>query len=631
MQADLIAFLSQQAHKHQQQQKQQQQQDATNTPGAPFAASDAATLAAAAAVLLPLNNCGQLNLQPVTNMDLSKYLYPSVKSQLPTTTSTALASLTTQVQQQQQLHLSPTAAASPGSPSVNVSVNGNNNNKVESNGIDLSLKANSSSASTSSSASSSNGGILLDAPRERLEKVLLAYTETAKRTLSGPDYIYPHIFPHTPLMPAEAVPLELKTKPRANNNNMPVKRNSEQQAAEPADLRLPPNKRESYKAFDPLMAPPPFPIQQPPVLTPSDQSATERSVTLLEGEEISCFTVGGEKRLCLPQILNIVLNPFSLEQVYRVVKAENLFISTCNKEQIDVFKRHGDIPDTTPSCGLLTKTDAHRLCSALFQGTKATPDAAATADFKGLPTVKVYHECFGLVVGLYAPTLYLSEQSECIQCLTCFEVFSPTEFVCHSHENDTETLTVHWGFDPDNWRSYIQPVEDNYDLHPKQPMPLCCGGRLAYKQLGIDLEHINPQLNHTYQLIKNMKKKFLPAAKKADSLSNNNNGKNGSSSSSTILANGLKRKATSEVGGTSFFLSFSSYFLSRRVRVCLSISLSVCLCAKVVSTTTGSSVCVCVCDDYSILSWNVRKSVLGWWARHSEVVVLMVAGPTYLP
>lgn len=540
MQADLIAFLSQQAQKHQQIQQKQDNNTSSPPSGASIASPEAAAaLIAATAALMPLN-CG---LQPTTNMDLNK-LYPS------------LGNLISQAQQQQtQIRLSPTIA-SPVSPSVNASTvsNNNNNNKIESNGIDLSVKTTSSSTL---STSSSSGITNLDAPHERLEKVLLAYNETAKRTLSGPDYIYPHIFSHNPLMPAEAVPLELKTKPRSAS--MPVKRSEQPSEQQPADLRLPPNKRESYKAFDPLMAPPPFPIQQPPVLMPSDQSATERSVTLLEGEEISCFTVGGEKRLCLPQILNIVLHPFSLEQVYRVVKAENLFISTCNKEQIDVFKNHGDIPDTTPSCGLLTKTDAHRLCSALFHGNKLSREV----NFKSLPTVKVYHECFGLVVGLYAPTLYVSEQSECIQCLTCFEAFSPPEFVCHSHENDTETLTVHWGFDPDQWRNYILPVDDNYDLNPKQILPLCCGGREGCKKLGIEFEHINPQLNATYQVIKNMKKKFLlnsNNSKKSDLLNNNNS----ANTSSVIASNGLKRKA-SEVSSSSFLF----YFLSRCVFVCV--------------------------------------------------------------
>ena len=42
----------------------------------------------------------------------------------------------------------------------------------------------------------------------------------------------------------------------------------------------------------------------PPLLsTPRDRGPSEISETLLCGEAISCFSVGGEFRLCLPQVL----------------------------------------------------------------------------------------------------------------------------------------------------------------------------------------------------------------------------------------------------------------------------------------------------------------------------------------
>ncbi|ODM95664.1 Ski oncogene [Orchesella cincta] len=53
----------------------------------------------------------------------------------------------------------------------------------------------------------------------------------------------------------------------------------------------------------------------PPILSTPDRSRTEKLETLLEGEYISCFVVGGEKRLCFPQILTSVLRPFTLHQI----------------------------------------------------------------------------------------------------------------------------------------------------------------------------------------------------------------------------------------------------------------------------------------------------------------------------
>lgn len=52
--------------------------------------------------------------------------------------------------------------------------------------------------------------------------------------------------------------------------------------------------------FQPVSAP--FPVHQVPILAAPDTSCSERTETILEGESISCFVVGGEKRLCLPQV-----------------------------------------------------------------------------------------------------------------------------------------------------------------------------------------------------------------------------------------------------------------------------------------------------------------------------------------
>ncbi|KAK9721096.1 SKI/SNO/DAC family [Popillia japonica] len=110
----------------------------------------------------------------------------------------------------------------------------------------------------------------------------------------------------------------------------------------------------------------PLPIQQlPPILTIADTSCSERTETILEGENISCFIVGGEKRLCLPQVLNSVLRDFLLSQIHQECDQLQIYCSQCTPEQLNVLKSHGILPSTAPTCGLITKTDAERLCSAL--------------------------------------------------------------------------------------------------------------------------------------------------------------------------------------------------------------------------------------------------------------------------
>ncbi|KAL1122244.1 hypothetical protein AAG570_003649 [Ranatra chinensis] len=136
---------------------------------------------------------------------------------------------------------------------------------------------------------------------------------------------------------------------------------------------------------EPFCGPPPQ--RPPPILTAPDRSTSERGDTLLEGESISCFLVGGEKRLCLPQILNSVLRDFSLHQINQV----------CDELQI--------------------------FCS----------------------------------------------RSRCIECLECHGLLSPRQFVCHAHRC-LENRTCHWGFDSDNWRSYLLLCRDQPELETREKL-----------------------------------------------------------------------------------------------------------------------------------------------------------------
>nr|CEI71550.1 Cs ski like protein [Cupiennius salei] len=218
--------------------------------------------------------------------------------------------------------------------------------------------------------------------------------------------------------------------------------------------------RSSTPEYDPFVAPPPFPIQQPPIFTPADQSRCEKSETVLESEVISCFSVGGEDRLCLPQILNTVLRGFSLAQINSVCDTLHIFCSRCNYDQLEVLKATGVLPLSAPSCGLITKTDAERLCAALLDS-----NPPRFPDMKPPFQVKVYHECFGRCTGLYMPDLYIDARARCIECVECHGLLSPQKFVCHAH-HQKENRTCHWGFDSLNWRAYIL-LEDGLEKNPQ--------------------------------------------------------------------------------------------------------------------------------------------------------------------
>ena len=191
-----------------------------------------------------------------------------------------------------------------------------------------------------------------------------------------------------------------------------------------------------------------------PLLLTMDNSHGEKSETVLEGVTISCFIVGGEKRLCLPQILNTVLQNFTLQQINAICDELHIFCSRCNPQQLELLKVTGVLPPNAPSCGLITKTDAERLCNALLYGSPEKSKEPATPN-----SFKVYHECFGKCKGVLSPELYVEPEAKCIKCCHCQGMFSPRKFVVHSHRA-LEKRTCHWGFDSANWRSYILLAKD---------------------------------------------------------------------------------------------------------------------------------------------------------------------------
>ncbi|VTJ80131.1 Hypothetical predicted protein [Marmota monax] len=209
-----------------------------------------------------------------------------------------------------------------------------------------------------------------------------------------------------------------------------------------------------------------------PLLIPSD-SSTELTQTVLEGESISCFQVGGEKRLCLPQVLNSVLREFSLQQINTVCDELYIYCSRCTSDQLHILKVLGILPFNAPSCGLITLTDAQRLCNALLrprtfpQNGSVLPAKNSLAPLKETGSAfEVEHECLGKCQGLFAPQFYVQPDAPCIQCLECCGMFAPQTFVMHSHRSP-DKRTCHWGFESAKWHCYLH-VNQKYLGTPEE-------------------------------------------------------------------------------------------------------------------------------------------------------------------
>ncbi|PVD35598.1 hypothetical protein C0Q70_02561 [Pomacea canaliculata] len=268
----------------------------------------------------------------------------------------------------------------------------------------------------------------------RLQRVLKSFQNTAVRSLSGPT----------------GLPVDLsRVSPSA------LEEYRMHRAMDTLNLKKSPS--EKGISFDPFAsAAVSLQVQQLPVFTPVDTSTSEQFETLLEGETIACFEVGGEKRLCLPQILNTVLRDFSLQQINAVCDELHIFCTRCNPDQLVTLKMANILPHRAASCGLITKTDAERLCSALVHSNPEKSTDPPTAH-----CIRVYHNCFGKGDGYFNPDLYTTPDAKCIHCVECQGLFSPSKFVCHSHKAP-ENRTCHWGFDSERWRDYLLVKDKKY-------------------------------------------------------------------------------------------------------------------------------------------------------------------------
>lgn len=203
--------------------------------------------------------------------------------------------------------------------------------------------------------------------------------------------------------------------------------------------------------------PPPPPLQPPeipqPVLSAADTGRSTLYETILEGKPIGGFLLGGEMRLCFPQVLNNVLTDFGLDQINRIFDDLRINCSQCSPEQLSQFKAAKILPEDVNTSGLITRTNAERLCSALLH------HAERPRITKNVVSFRVVHRCFGKCEGICSPELYSFKEPACIRCIECNGMFTPQRFVCHVHQQQ-ENSTLHWGFDSNNWRAYLQVAED---------------------------------------------------------------------------------------------------------------------------------------------------------------------------
>ncbi|OWA52670.1 Ski oncogene [Hypsibius exemplaris] len=289
-----------------------------------------------------------------------------------------------------------------------------------------------------------------------LKQVLRLYQATAMHSLSGPGGNFAEGAVWKPTEKIAVAHQSQSSNQALESSHMstslPINQSSSSHQRRPSSVLSSVSLRSPHEEF--LVGRRPFPVQAPPVFSQADQSSSEQDEAELEGTLITCFAVGGEKRLVLPQILNTILREKELEDINTVCDDLRIYLPHCTRLQLTKLKESKILPATAPSCNLITLTDAERLCGSLLHRKPDQEFHIANRDkCRQMPVV---HRCFGKVRGTCFVDLYGQPDAACIECSGCRGMFSPRHFVLHSDEvKSMESRLCHWGFDSGNWRRYI--------------------------------------------------------------------------------------------------------------------------------------------------------------------------------
>ena len=193
-------------------------------------------------------------------------------------------------------------------------------------------------------------------------------------------------------------------------------------------------------------------------LPPKEHNRLKFKETLMDGVSLVCFSFGGEKRLCLNELVGKVFKDFSPQEISILRDRLQIHCPTCTPHQMESLKIAGVLPWTCSVANLISKSDAFRLLGSL---TSSRVPRRANCGFS-VDSLEVYHECFGGCIGTLEIEQYSDPYSNCITCSQCDRLFSPRTFVTHNHSG--ERNTCHWGFDSSKWRFYLMLCNEHPTL-----------------------------------------------------------------------------------------------------------------------------------------------------------------------
>ncbi|VDL81232.1 unnamed protein product [Nippostrongylus brasiliensis] len=197
-----------------------------------------------------------------------------------------------------------------------------------------------------------------------------------------------------------------------------------------------------------------IPITPNPAMSPCESDGIPAWVTV-SGAAFPAMVMGGEPRVPVHLLISRVLLTQGVSEIQAMMEDLNIHKSIATHEQAERLRK---MDAEVSSCrdmltlNLVTRSDAERLCGIVR--IESMPSSNEETVIDESERLEVQHNVFGTVKGWVYPS---RKGGRSVRCQECKCLFTPEDFVAHSHSEKKESQrTVHWGFDPANWRLMLE-------------------------------------------------------------------------------------------------------------------------------------------------------------------------------
>nr|QGW58251.1 DAF-5 [Haemonchus contortus] len=197
-----------------------------------------------------------------------------------------------------------------------------------------------------------------------------------------------------------------------------------------------------------------IPITPGPAMSPRESEGIAAWVTI-SGVPFPAMVLGGEPRVPIHLLLSRVLFTQGVSEIQAMMDDLNIHKSIATNEQAESLRKmDAEVSGTQDmsNLNLVTRSDAERICGIVR--IESTPSTIEEPIADESDRLSVQHAMFGTVKGWAYPS---RKGGRSVRCQECGFFFTPQDFVAHSHSEKKESQrTVHWGFDPSNWRLMLE-------------------------------------------------------------------------------------------------------------------------------------------------------------------------------